>query len=62
MIIEARIDDGFDSSEATRLAECERLDGDLKQLGITWLKAEVWYTRRSVHWCAHGFVLLFRPP
>ena len=30
MIIEARIDDG----KAIRLAEFERLDGDLKQLGL----------------------------
>ena len=34
MIIEARIDDGVGSGEAIRLAEFERLDGDLKQLGL----------------------------
>ena len=62
MIIEARIADGVGGGEAIRLAEFERLDGDLKQLGLTWLKAEVWYMRRSVHWSAHRLVLLFRPP
>jgi hypothetical protein len=34
MIIEARIDDGVGGGEAIRLAEFERLDGDLKQLGL----------------------------
>jgi hypothetical protein len=34
MIIEARIDDGVGGSEAIPLAEFERLDGDLKQLGL----------------------------
>lgn len=33
MIIEARIDDGV-GGEAIRLAEFERLDGDLEQLGL----------------------------
>jgi len=61
MIIEARIDDGV-GGEAIRLAEFERLEGDLKQLGLTWLKAEAGNTRRSVHWSAHRLVLLFRPP
>ena len=62
MIIEARIDDGVGGGEAIRLAEFERLEGDLKQLGLTWLKAEAGNTRRSVHWSAHRLVLLFRPP
>ena len=35
MIIEARIDDGVGGGEAIRLAEFERLDGDLKQLGLS---------------------------
>jgi hypothetical protein len=34
MIIEARIDDGVGGDEAIRLAEFERLDGDLRQLGL----------------------------
>ncbi len=34
MIIEARIDDGVGGGEAIRLAEFERLDGDLKRLGL----------------------------
>ncbi|OXC74878.1 hypothetical protein [Caballeronia sordidicola] len=34
MIIEARIDDGVGGGEAIRLAEFERLDGDLKLLGL----------------------------
>jgi hypothetical protein len=43
------------------LAEFERLDSDLKQLGLNLVKAEVWYTRRSVNWSAHRLVLLFWP-
>ena len=35
MIIEARIDDVVGVGEAIRLAEFERLDGDLKQLGLS---------------------------
>jgi hypothetical protein len=34
VIIEARIYDGVGGGEAIRLAEFERLDGDLKQLGL----------------------------
>lgn len=34
MIIEARIDDAVGGGEAIRLAEFERLEGDLKQLGL----------------------------
>lgn len=34
IIIEARIDDGVGGGEAIQLAQIERLDGDLKQLGL----------------------------
>lgn len=35
MIIEARIEAGAGASEPIRLAEFERADGDLKQLGLS---------------------------
>lgn len=35
MIIEARIEDGAGTSESIRLAEFERADGELKQLGMS---------------------------
>jgi len=38
------------AARGNTIAEFERLDGDLKQLGLNLLKAEVWYMRRSVHW------------
>ena len=35
MIIESRIEDGAGASESIRLAEFERADGELKQLGMS---------------------------
>jgi hypothetical protein len=51
MIIEARIDDGVGGGEAIRLAEFERLDGDLKQLGLNLAEG-----RSLVHEAQHALV------
>lgn len=60
MIIEARNADDV-GSKVIRLAEFERLDGDLKLLGENLTKAEILFPRLSVHWSAHRLVLLFLP-
>ena len=62
MIIEARIDDAVGGGEAIRLAEFERLEGDLKQLGLNLAEGRSLLHEHSVHWSAHRPVLLFRPP
>ena len=62
MIIQARIDDGVGGGEAIRLAEFERLDGDLKQLGLSLAEAEVWCMRRSTLWSTHRRTFLLSLP
>ena len=63
MIIEARIEDSAGGSEPIRLAECERADGELKQLGLSLAEGRslVYEAQRAlVNAQAHVFVVASR--